>query len=278
MPPRGHRRRASVLLSEKEIHMMSYRLICWIAPLLCGAASAYAAHGPTVFQDDFQDKDASDGLPVTWSPVTAGSYDAASGDYVLTPRLDGQNDTLLAVVQDLNLTDVSVRTQVRIRPGEQGEERIGILARGMFPSRGGLTSYIGWLASDGTLSLEGGGIDIQAPFSMPVGQEDVLLQLDVTDFLRVTGGGRPVRTGLISLRAWRLGDPMPDPQITTENSAFVEGFIGVLFQPGASRDSAGVFRYVDVAVPEPATGFLLAIGAFVSLRGRARRQRIRVAP
>lgn len=68
--------------------------------------------------DDFSDGSA-DSPPVQWSasPVFPGSYDASSGDYILTPTDDPNQPTgpddenLLATVNDVTFTDISVRTR-----------------------------------------------------------------------------------------------------------------------------------------------------------------------
>lgn len=68
--------------------------------------------------DDFSDGNADD-PPVQWtpSPVFAGSYDASSGSYVLTPTDDGSqpagtgDENLLSTVNSFSFTNTSIRTQ-----------------------------------------------------------------------------------------------------------------------------------------------------------------------
>jgi len=51
------------------------------------------ATGEIVFLDDFEDGSATDGDPVTWSPVPGltGSFEVIDGDYVLTRPTDSED-------------------------------------------------------------------------------------------------------------------------------------------------------------------------------------------
>ena len=70
--------------------------------------SVQAASADTIFFDNFNDRNAGDGIPVTWAP-SLGTWDASSGDYVATgsiPRVSLATDHVLG--------DTSVRAQVRV--------------------------------------------------------------------------------------------------------------------------------------------------------------------
>jgi len=75
------------------------------------------ATGEIVFFDDFEDGSATDGAPVTWSPVPgfAGSYEVIDGDYVLTRPTDIEE--MYSFVDQYTLADTSIRTQARLIPG-----------------------------------------------------------------------------------------------------------------------------------------------------------------
>ena len=75
------------------------------------------ATGGIVFLDDFEDGSATDGAPVTWSPVSGntGSYEVIDGDFVLTHP--SNNEEMYSIVNQYTLADTSIRTQARLIPG-----------------------------------------------------------------------------------------------------------------------------------------------------------------
>ena len=67
------------------------------------ASFALQASAATVFNDNFSDGDAQDGMPVTWTEATSGDYDATSGDYVFTPTTT--DEFMISAVVDEVLTE-----------------------------------------------------------------------------------------------------------------------------------------------------------------------------
>ena len=65
------------------------------------------ATGGIVFLDDFEDGSATDGAPVTWSPVPGftGSFEVIDGDYVLTRPTDIEE--MYCFVNQYTLADTS---------------------------------------------------------------------------------------------------------------------------------------------------------------------------
>ncbi|MBN1853353.1 MAG: hypothetical protein JW829_11535, partial [Pirellulales bacterium] len=71
----------------------------------------------TEWYDDFNDGNAEDGNPVTWTPYEAlsGIYDASTGDYVLRPTdPNDEQENLAAFVYDSVFEDTYVRAQAYI--------------------------------------------------------------------------------------------------------------------------------------------------------------------
>src|SRR5438270_1189446 len=91
-----------MLRTNQDLHMTI--VYCVLTSILCTRAASAAE----IFFDDFNDRNAQDGSPVTWAP-SLGTWDASSGDYVATgliPRV--------ALVPTLDLSDTSVMAQVRV--------------------------------------------------------------------------------------------------------------------------------------------------------------------
>ena len=184
-------------------------------------ALAAHAHG-AVWSDDFNDGNAGDGVPVTWTPhpATPGTYDASSGDYVLTPLDVGNDDeSMLATVESSSLGDTSIRTQGMV---DGGGGNLGVAARVTFAT---LSGYTGLLDSGGNLLLirfDGGAPSVLGATVLDINAaDDAIVQLDV------------IGTDL-GLRAWRPGDAMPAaPQV-----AVVDATVAVHGSAG-SREGIG---------------------------------------
>jgi hypothetical protein len=213
---------------------------CVLTSMFC----APAASADRKFLDDFNDRNAQDGSPVTWAPGT-GTWDASSGDYVATGSIPR-----VSLVPAFLLGDTSARTQVRVT----GNIGASIALRRPTP----LVGYAGGIRPDGTLSIS--RVDGTAaavilgtwvvPFN-PVAQ-DVLIQCDAFD-------------NKLSLWAWQVGESMPnEPQVVAFDSTYAQGYAG-LTSPGptASTSDATTFRFVEVAdthiVPEPSTFLLTSL-------------------
>ena len=221
-----------------------------------------------VFCDDFNDGDAEDGLPATWAPEFPATYDASSGDYVLSAdESTGVLRPMISAAADHLLTDTSIRAQVHL---QQLGHSIGIEARRDSSS---LSGY--WHAMQGQSPSRlvlyrnapgEGGFTIlgEQSISFDVTQDDVLLQLDVEqDKLR----------GWI----WRPGESMPaNPQIDVQDAAYTEGVPSLWMTTNGSGDGVGVFRWVQVSethIPEPSTAVLSCLG-FAAVVAWQRRKRL----
>ncbi len=211
--------------------------------VLTSAISAQAASAATIFFDNFNDRNAGDGMPVTWSP-DLGTWDASSGDYVATgsvPRISRVPTHVLG--------DTSVRAQVRV----VGNINAVLGVRRLMPRVG----YAGDLRADGTVAIA--RVDGADPVNLrtavlpfnPVAQ-DIMLQFDAF-------GDK------LSLWAWPVGQPMPAlPQLVAFDGTYAEGPAGLVSagSAGGPLDST-TFRFVHVAnthIPEPSTCVLLSLG------------------
>ena len=201
------------------------------------------ARGGIVFLDDFEDGSATDGAPVTWTPVPSatGSFEVIDGDYVLT-RPSPIEEMYCYVNQYTTLADTSIRTQARLIPGGWwlGLFTRGNLGEGLYISllknnerleiwRFGASYYVGSMLASADV-----GIDPRA--------QDVLLRFDVIG-------------NELSAWAWREGDPMPaEPQVRAVHSEFATGGVGVAADLGSPlSNNKAIFRYVEVYEPSPST-------------------------
>ncbi len=199
--------------------------------------------GEIVFLDDFEDGSATDGAPVTWSPVPGynGSFDVIDGDYVLT-RPTNREEMYCYVNQYMTLADVSIRTQARLIPGGWW---FGIGARGNV----GVGTYIALLKNNERLeiwrlgaSAHVGSMLASADVGIDPRAQDVLLRFDVIG-------------NELSAWAWREGDPMPaEPQVTAVHSELATGEVIVAADLGwRLSNNEAIFRYVEVYEPTPPT-------------------------
>ena len=217
---------------------------------------AQTASAETIFFDNFNDRNAGDGMPVTWVPGL-GTWDASSGDYVATgsvPRV--------ARVPAHVLGDTSVRAQVRV----VGNINAVLGVRRQTP----LVGYAGEIQQNGTLQIarvDGAASPVSlgtavVPFN-PV-EQDVLLQFDAFD-------------DKLSLWAWRVGESKPDlPQLVVFDDMYAEGPAALISAgfAGGPLDST-TFRFVHVAnthIPEPSTFVLMSLGGLVLLYARRRKR------
>jgi hypothetical protein len=104
----------------------SIALLC----LAIGFQNTYTADGQTVFQEDFEDGDITDGMPVKWVTRTldTGSYEVSSGNLILKAGPDFIPNTLSLSADpvDFVMGDTSVIAQIR---GEGPFDNMGIGAR-----------------------------------------------------------------------------------------------------------------------------------------------------
>ncbi len=225
--------------------------------------SPRSARADTVFRDDFQDGDPTDGSPVAWRvgvlwPET--QFSVINGDLRLTTT-DLTRSGVLGV--DLPLTDTSIRAQVRLEG--VGEAGVGLAARANDQED---EAYQMQLVADGVLWFGVGGslsgsYDRIATDLRPT-NEDVILQLDAI-------GDR------IDFWAWRASETKPDsPLATLIDERISAGLPGIFVTPsGVDSPSTAIFRYVHVdTVPEPSTAALSAFGlVFLAVGTALRRHR-----
>jgi hypothetical protein len=229
-------------------------VICVLTSTLCAGAASAA----TIFTDDFNDGNAQDGSPVTWSPGP-GSWDASSGDYVATgsvPRV--------SLVPAHLLGNTSARTQARVT----GTIGASIAIRRPQP----LVGYAGGIRFGGTLEIArvdgAAGVVVLGTAVVPFNPvaEDVVLQFDAIG-------------NELSLWAWRVGDPMPNaPQLVAFDNTYAQGFAGLISASSAAAASdSTTFRFIEVAdshipaIPEPSTFALVSLAGCGLLYARRRK-------
>lgn len=213
--------------------------------IVCCVACLPHAQGNTIFRDTFNDGDAEDGMPVTWTPLPdrVGNYDASSGDYVLSPIFPGTTDTLRSLAEESTLADTSIRSQVSLQNdgsfliiGARDLYFAFILRTNSGSTRAGITR------DDSNTVLSD---IVELPFD--VLQEDAVMQFDVIGN---------------SLRLWvwpASGFRSKEPQATAVDDTYESGLVSV----GSSTEGRATFRYVHVAdmhIPEPSALFLAVVG------------------
>jgi hypothetical protein len=210
--------------------------------LLAGGPATHAVS----WSDDFNDGSITDNNPVTWLTNVGGffpgSYDASSGDLILTPPVnDGTDGSQMSGFVPTPFTDTYVRTQGIIMPDPNNPENTGgnlvLLARTDLQS---LSGFLMYFDVSGNLNIQqlfqGATFDIGTTFDAPFNAgEEVIIEFHA------------VGTTL-SGYAWAANDPMgrPDePQVTADTLGdFPSGLAGIAF---AEDDDGtfGIFRYVE---------------------------------
>ena len=244
---------------------MILRRTLWVA-MLCFGSCFNVSNVRADWYDSFDDGNFDDGVPFTWtigSTAEPCCYDASSGDLVMTEvDLSNEQNHALTVSSDI-LADVSVRLQGKT----DGAGGLVALARWNVPAPdadpyfyGGLLNSSGFMrmfradaAPDGTntiVSLASDTLQINT-------QDDVLLQFDVLG-------------DMLSLTAWRPGQPKPAPQLTAIDSTYSSGEAGIAFASSV-LNSSGTFRFAEAYVPEPSAFSLSSLG-LMSLIAWRRRQ------
>lgn len=267
-------------LAEGALHAMLLAqwkvVVCFVVVLvMSGLGGAFVPSGSlaltpnasaaTVFLDDFEDGDATDGAPVEWRPSPfsfEGEMRVEGGSLVLDPLEAGERPVSAYVFGTREIRNGILRTQIRV---DNSEFRgVGLVARS--PNADALLASIthngrievGTLlgGSYQTLSAAETGLD-------PVAQDVNLEFRYVNDELALT--------------AWAEGSAKPIvPQVVTDPGEFphVNGDVGIYHNPfggGAAR-----FRFFQ-SVPEPCTNYVAAsmigVTGFGLLFQRWRRQR-----
>jgi hypothetical protein len=190
-----------------------------------------------VFFDDFDDRDAEDGNPVTWVPVPGfpGTFDASSGDYLLATS----ERAIVTGVPAYELEDVSIRTPVRILAPSAPVGGIELIARG---NRSTLDGYLGGFNEEAIAYIRRTDMPGQPSFAMaqtnlrPL-EKDVMLQFDVFG-------------DDLSMWAWRADEPMPTtPLLSATDDRLSVGEVAIDYFSLESDPMLGsaVFRFVHVA-------------------------------
>jgi hypothetical protein len=190
--------------------------------------------------DDFNDGNAEDGNPVTWthneSGFVPGIYDASSGDYILSNPGTSGDDSLVATV-NTNFTDVHVRTQAVVLPGMSPEQvggTLGVVAR-FDPTI--VSGYAAILSNGAHLQLLrvdfGGPLNLAEARNLPIDTiTDAMIELTIVG-------------DLLSVYLWRPDEPKPtEPVVTANDSTYASGRAGIVHNenhdtvPGAFRFAA----------------------------------------
>jgi hypothetical protein len=238
------------------------------ASQMLGLISTVRAQQFMPFFDDFSDRSATDGSPATWIPLpgfNTGTFDATTGDYVVTQPPDGWPQVATAETAPLSVT--SIRAQVREL---QGNGAIALTARGNNNPPTGYQAGIfpGVLYMDRTNApFDNTELAAKATALNP-SLEDIWLQFDVV-------GSR------LDLFAWRVGEEKPTtPSLSATDSTFATGFVGILIDSPSSHSVAlRSIQVSNVPIPEPSSAALGSLGmvALVGLVFRSRLNRIRHA-
>ncbi|MEZ6097982.1 MAG: PEP-CTERM sorting domain-containing protein [Pirellulaceae bacterium] len=231
--------------------MHPIRLFAIYVLLLAVPAISGAAVLP--FFEDFEDGDATDGSPATWSPGAqpTGTRIVSGGDYIFTAS--SLASSYVEESADL-VGDISIQTQIRFLE-TNAESYAGVFARS--PD---FRSYWGGITDSGQLyigeELENGtSTNVRGPVSTGINARvnDALLQFDVFG-------------NTIGLTAWEDGRDKPmQPQISFQDDSLVSGTFGLFIQSNASTKVA--FRWFE-AVPEPSTLVLLVFGLLYLVQHR----------
>ena len=205
--------------------------------VMAGVAPLAQAVG---WSDNFNDGNAEDGSPVTWTynelGATPGDYVATSGDYTLSAPGNTNNDSLLASV-NVNFTNTYVRTQAAVVPGTLPEEvdgTLGVLAR-YDPDT--LSGYAAILSNNSHLELL--RVDGGTPFTLTEirdldvdSETDAMIQLDIIG-------------DLLNVYLWRPEDPKPETPVATFNdNIYTSGRAGIVYNEN-DDNTLGVFRFVS---------------------------------
>ena len=202
------------------------------------------ATGGIVFLDDFEDGSATDGAPVTWTPLPGmtGSFEVIDGDFVMTRP--SNIEEMYSAVNQYTLADTSIRTQARLIGSRAWW--LALLARG---NPTDYTTYALLLFNNARLEIWRFGppgpnswMLAGADVGIDPRAQDVLLRFDVIG-------------NELSAWAWREGDPMPaEPQVTAVHSEFATGAVGIAADLGSRlSNNEAIFRYVEVYEPSPPT-------------------------
>ncbi len=224
----------------------SHSSVAAIAVILAANTAAYGVG----WFDDFNDGDAEDGNPLTWTPVVnflPGTYDASSGDYALSAPGDaapGVNDpddnSLLAIVNDFTFEDTYVRTQAVVVPGENPEDiggNVGVAFRFNPDIFSGYAAFIDHNAGLFVIRSDFGVITTLEPSGQVPGSlsalNDIVLEVNMV-------------LDEIEVFVWDPADEKPDTPIATiidpDYGDYTSGKAGIVYNED-DDNTTGLFRW-----------------------------------
>jgi hypothetical protein len=215
----------------------------WMRPLpslvcLILVAGMIRSASAVSWSDDFNDGNAEDGNPVTWTynelGVTPGMYVASSGDYSLSAPGGSNNDSLIASV-NVSFTNTYIRTQAVVLPGSLPEEvdgTLGVVARWDPLSLSGYAAILSTGSHLELLRVDGGvPTDLIEARNLEVDTlTDALIELNVVG-------------DELSVYLWRPDTPKPDTPVVNINDASYSSGRGGILHNENDDNTLGVFRF-----------------------------------
>jgi len=219
-----------------------WRLVAAVLGLLGFAPSAASAAG---WSDNFNDGSITDNNPEVWMTNLGGffpgTYDASTGDLVMTPPIDLGNDNQMSAFVPTGFTDTYVRTQGIVLPDPNDPANDGgnlvVLAR-VNPSPEDFHGYLLYFDVSGNLNIQMllgfdtfdiGETITEVSFDA---SSEVVIQLDVVG-------------DQLKGYAWLADDPAgkpAEPQVIATDNSFAAGWAGIAYAEDEDN-TVGIFRY-----------------------------------
>jgi hypothetical protein len=190
------------------------------------------------WSDNFDNGNIADGNPVTWSTNLLGAfpgvYDASSGDLAMSRFGSGNNNQLVAWVDNMSFGDTYVRAQGMVVPGAQPEETGGNLALLARLDSSNAFGYVLYVDDAGNLGLQisqGALTDIVPNVDLNINAAtDIIIELNV------------IANELRGF-AWLPGESKPaEPQIVAFDNSFSSGKAGIAYDED-DDNTTGLFRF-----------------------------------
>jgi hypothetical protein len=236
-------------MSSMMVQRAFFGTLASLGLLLSALPAAYAVS----WSDNFDDGSITDNTPVTWLTNVGGffpgSYNASSGDLVLTPPVDdGSDGSQMSGFVPTPFTDTYVRTQGIVHPDPLNAENTGgnlvLLSRVNLET---LSGYLMYFDVSGNLNIQllevGATQDIGTTFDAPFNAgTEVIIEFHAVG-------------NQLSGYAWAADDPLgrpAEPQVTATDDLFSSGLAGIAFAEDDDGTSA-TFRYAEARdTPFPA--------------------------
>jgi hypothetical protein len=218
-------------------------LVCQSASYILVAAALHAPALGVGWSDNFDDKNVTDGNPVTWSRYPAqtglflGNYDVSTGDFALSnPGNAVNNDQLVTWVDNASFTNLYMRAQGIILPGALPEEVGGNLALLARLDVASVSAYILYVDDGGNFGMQTsqGGVltdiipNVDLEFNAA---SDIIIELNIVG-------------NELSGFAWQPGQEKPaTPQLSATDTTFASGKAGIAYDED-DDNTIGVFRSV----------------------------------